>query len=319
MPQQLSFSIIIPVYNRPGEVDELLESLSQQTYHEKFEIIVVDDGSSDGQKCDVVANRYSLQLDIKYFYKSNSGAGLSRNFGMTKATGTYFIILDSDVILPPQYLSVVHQTLDKHYTDIYGGPDTAHHTFTPLQKGINYAMTSFWTTGGLRGGKNNKDFQPRSFNLGMSREVFHATEGFKSRKIGEDIDFSFRTKQMGYTSQLIPEAYVYHKRRNTLKQFFKQTFAFGKERPKLNKEFPGTSKLTYWFPTLFALGLIFSIICCIIVPYLPFIYLYGLYLSIVGIHSALKNKSIVVGLMSIITTITQFFGYGFGFLTGLFR
>ncbi|PID67920.1 MAG: glycosyl transferase family 2 [Flavobacteriia bacterium] len=319
MPQQLSFSIIIPVYNRPGEVDELLESLSQQTHPEKFEVIVVDDGSSDGKKCDVVANRHSSQLDIKYFYKPNSGAGLSRNFGMTKATGTYFIILDSDVILPPQYLSVVHQTLDQQYTDIYGGPDTAHHTFTPLQKSINYAMTSFWTTGGLRGGKNNKDFQPRSFNLGMSREVFHATGGFKSRKIGEDIDFSFRTKQMGYTSQLIPEAYVYHKRRNTLKQFFKQTFAFGKERPKLNKEFPGTSKLTYWFPTLFALGLIFSIICFIITPYLPFIYLYGLYLSIVGVDSALKNKSIVVGLMSMITTITQFFGYGFGFLTGLFR
>ena len=312
----VSFSIIIPVYNRPYEIDELLASIEKQSYDKPFEIIVVDDGSLEEKRCDFIIEKYSATLHVKYFYKPNSGAGLSRNFGMEKATENYYIILDSDVILPQNYLTSVHETLSNNYTDIYGGPDAAHPDFSTLQKAINYAMTSFWTTGGLRGGKNNKDFQPRSFNLGMSKEVYEETNGFSDRKIGEDIDFSFRVKSKGFTSQLIPEAFVYHKRRSTLSQFFNQTFAFGKERPKLSKAFPKTNKITYWFPSLFLFGLILSILLFTYGCFLP-ILMYGLYLAIVFLGSSITNKSISVGLASIVTTLVQFSGYGLGFIKGL--
>lgn len=312
----ISFSIIIPVYNRPEEIDELLSSIETQSYKNYFEVIVVDDGSNNENNSEEIVEKYSTKLNLKYFYKPNSGAGLSRNFGMEKATGNYFIILDSDVILPPDYLTIVNDTLNQDYTDIFGGPDAAHPHFSILQKAINYAMTSFWTTGGLRGGKNNKDFQPRSFNLGLSREVFKKTNGFSNRKIGEDIDFSFRAKTLGFSSQLISKAFVYHKRRSDLSQFFKQTYAFGKERPKLNREYPHTKKITYWFPSLFSLGFFGSISLILFGCYIPII-LFGIYFIIILIDSTIKNHSLKVGCTSIASTLTQFFGYGFGFIKGL--
>ena len=233
----LNFSIIIPVYNRPNEIDELLESLTKQDFSTDFEVLIIEDGST--QKSESIVEKYKDQLNLTYFFKENSGAGASRNFGMQQALGNYFIILDSDVIVPNQYLSVVKKALENDFTDAFGGPDAAHKSFTLLQKAINYSMTSVLTTGGIRGKKQAVgEFQPRSFNLGLSQKAFSKTNGFSKMKNGEDIDLTFRLRKNGFETQLIEKAFVYHKRRSTIKQFFKQTFGFGTTRPKLNKMYP---------------------------------------------------------------------------------
>ena len=231
----LEFSIIIPVYNRPLEVGELLESLIKQTYSKDFEVIIVEDGSD--KTSEAVVKKYQNQLHLHYFYKDNSGPGLSRNFGMQKATGNYYIILDSDCILPDQYLEEVSSGLTKNFTDAFGGPDTSHFSFTPIQKAINYSMTSVLTTGGIRGKINTLNkFQPRSFNMGLSQIAFHKTKGFGSQNFGEDIDLTFRLWKNGYDTQLIEKAFVYHKRRINWMSFLRQTFNFGSARPVLNSQ-----------------------------------------------------------------------------------
>lgn len=309
----LHFSIIIPVYNRPDEINELLDSLTKQSYTKGFEIVIIEDGST--KKSDLIIEKYREQLEIKYLSKPNTGAGLSRNFGMKNARGNYYIILDSDVLVPPTYLKIVADELDKNYTDAFGGPDAAHTSFSPLQKAINYSMTSLLTTGGLRGNKKAKSkFQPRSFNFGISKKAFKVTQGFKERKIGEDIDLSFRLWENSFETQLIIDAFVYHKRRTSLSQFFKQTYKFGKERPLLSKQFPGTAKLTYWFPSVFVLGFLVVILSTIFACYFPLL-AFSFYLFAVLVHSSILNKSMKIGLLSVVTTFVQFFGYGIGFIT----
>ena len=308
----MTFSIIIPVYNRPQEIDELLLSLTQQDFTDKFEVVIIEDGSTN--RSDEIVEKYKDELEIQYFFKENSGPGGSRNFGMEKATGNYYIILDSDVIVPKQYLSEIKATLDKNYTDAYGGPDAAHPNFTSLQKAINYSMTSFLTTGGIRGKKKGVGkFQPRSFNMGISRTAFEKTKGYSDMRAGEDIDLTFRLWEAGFETQLIEKAFVYHKRRNTIKSFFKQTFAFGTARPILNRKYPETAKLTYWFPTLFAMGLDMSIVL-LFFGYWQLTAFFGLYLIALFSDATVENKSLKVGLLSVITSLTQFFGYGLGFL-----
>jgi len=311
----LSFSIIIPVFNRPQEIDELLESLTKQDFSDDFEVLIIEDGSA--QKSDIIVEEYKNQLDLKYFCKENTGAGASRNFGMQQASGNYFIILDSDVIVPPQYLSEVKKTLKINFTDAYGGPDAAHKSFTLLQKAINYSMTSFLTTGGIRGKRSTiTKFQPRSFNLGMSKKAFEKTQGFSKMKNGEDIDLTFRLWQLGFETQLIEKAFVYHKRRSTIKQFFKQTFGFGTARPKLNKMYPETAKLTYWFPSLFLIGLDASVFLAIFGHYF-LVKTYSVYFLILLFDSFFKN-GLKVAILCIITSFTQFLGYGLGFLESQF-
>ncbi len=310
------FSIIIPVYNRPDEVDALLESLTQQSFSGDFEVVIVEDGST--VPCETTVKKHQNNLQIQYFKKPNSGAGLSRNFGMQKASGNYFVILDSDVLLPAQYLQVVHERLSKNYTDAYGGPDAAHKDFNPLQKAINYSMTSFLTTGGLRGGKEQfGKFQLRSFNMGISRKAFQKTGGFSKRKTGEDIALSFELWKAGFSTQLIQEAYVYHKRRTNITDFFVQTYRFGKERPKLNREFHHSGKLTFWFPSLFVLGSIFAGLLLFFSQVIPALLL-AFYLCAILLDAAIKNRSLRVGFLSILTTITQFYAYGTGFLISVF-
>ena len=298
----LSFSIIIPVFNRPQEIDELLESLTKQDFSGDFEVLIIEDGSA--QKSDIIVEEYKNQLDLKYFCKENTGAGASRNFGMQQASGNYFIILDSDVIVPPQYLSEVKKTLKINFTDAYGGPDAAHKSFTLLQKAINYSMTSFLTTGGIRGKRSTiTKFQPRSFNLGMSKKAFEKTQGFSKMKNGEDIDLTFRLWQLGFETQLIEKAFVYHKRRSTIKQFFKQTFGFGTARPKLNKMYPETAKLTYWFPSLFLIGLDASVFLAIFGHYF-LVKTYSVYFLILLFDSFFKN-GLKVAILCIITSFIK--------------
>ncbi len=313
---ELHFSIIVPVYNRPDEIDELLESITKQEYHDDFEVIIVEDGSNKSSES--IVEKYISNLNIKYFYKENTGAGLSRNYGMEKATGNYFIILDSDVIIPPTYLSTVKAELTKTFTDAYGGPDAAHDSFTAIQKSINYSMTSTLTTGGIRGKKKSVGkFQPRSFNFGLSKKAFEKTNGFSNLKAGEDIDLSFRLIESGFETQLLEKAFVYHKRRTTVNQFFKQTFAFGTARPKLNRKYPETAKITYWFPSLFIIGIDIAIIL-LLFKFWEFIVLYAIYFIVLFFDSLFQNKSFKVAFLSIITTLTQFYGYGLGFLQSKF-
>ncbi len=237
----LSFSFIIPVYNRPEEIKELLDSLSKQTYAKRFEVVIVEDGSTISS--DSIISEYTDILDISYYEKPNSGPGDSRNYGMRLAKGNYFIVLDSDCILPPEYLVQAEKSLENDFVHCYGGPDAAHNSFSDIQKAINYAMTSFWTTGGIRGGKKSVDrFQPRSFNMGISKEAFETVGGYGNIHPGEDPDLTIRIWNKGYTTKLIPEAYVYHKRRIDWHKFYVQVNKFGMVRPILNKWHPETVK-----------------------------------------------------------------------------
>ena len=312
----LEFSIIIPVYNRPLEVDELLESLIEQSYSKNYEVIVIEDGSD--QTSEDVVKKYQEQLQLHYYKKDNSGPGLSRNFGMQKASGNYFIIIDSDCILPKHYLEAVSSALAKNFTHAYGGPDASHFSFTSIQKAINYAMTSVLTTGGIRGKSTLNKFQPRSFNMGLSKKAFEKTKGFGSQNFGEDIDLTFRLWESKFDTQLIEKAFVYHKRRIDWTSFLKQTFNFGAARPILNKQHPNTAKITYWFPSFFIIALLISILLLLAGKTILLILL-CIYFLLIYVDALIKNKSFVVAFYSIWATFIQFSGYGFGFLRSTLR
>ena len=248
----MKYSFIIPVYNRPDEVDELLDSLTRQTLRD-FEVVVVEDGSAI--PCREVVSKYADRLTVHYYNKENSGPGQTRNNGVERANGEYMLILDSDCILPEDYLEEVEAALRAKKADAFGGPDRAHRSFTDVQKAINYAMTSFFTTGGIRGGKKKLDkFYPRSFNMGIRKDVYQALGGFSKMRFGEDIDFSIRIFKAGYACRLFPEAWVWHKRRTDLKKFFKQVHISGIARINLYKKYPESLKLVHMLPAVFTLG-----------------------------------------------------------------
>ncbi|MDO5970186.1 glycosyltransferase [Flavivirga aquimarina] len=313
---QLQFSFIIPVYNRPDEIQELLQSFELLQGNIPFEIVIVEDGSTISSK--EVVDTYKEKLDISYFFKENSGPGDSRNFGMKHAKGNYFIILDSDCILPKNYIKEVVKSLKNKYVDCFGGPDAAHDSFTSLQKAINFSMTSFITTGGIRGNKNSVDtFQPRSFNMGLSKEAFIASKGFGRIHPGEDPDLSIRLWDLGYKTKLIPEAFVYHKRRISWRKFYKQVHKFGLVRPILNNWHPSTKKITYWFPTIFCLGFIMSLGLAFLNFNLGLV-VYMSYFFVALVLALINTKSFWVSILSVVAIIIQFFGYGYGFLKSTF-
>lgn len=308
----MKYSIIIPVYNRPDEVEELLDSIALQQLHlEETEVIVVEDGSS--LKCDKVADLFRDRLNIKYYEKSNSGPGPSRNYGARKSTGEYLIILDSDTVLPPSYLEAIDSELQAHPCDAFGGPDMAHKDFSPVQKAINYGMTSFFTTGGIRGGKKKLDkFYPRSFNMGIKREVFDALKGFSNMRFGEDIDLSLRIFENGYECRLFPSAWLWHKRRTDLKKFFKQVYNSGIARINLTKRHPGSLKIVHTLPALFTIAsalMIVGIFFCkwSIVPL-------AAYALLILTDASIKEKSLKTGGLAVAASFVQLVGYGSGFI-----
>jgi glycosyltransferase involved in cell wall biosynthesis len=356
----MKYSIIVPVYNRPDEVDELLQSLCQQEVKD-FEVIIVEDGSS--VPCDDVCRKYKEQLDLKYFMKRNSGPGQSRNYGAERASGEWLIVLDSDVVLPPGYLKAVNSQLSARpngtlsersgertlnsqlYPDAFGGPDASHPSFTPVQKAISYSMTSFFTTGGIRGGKKKgalDKFYPRSYNMGIRREVYQQLGGFSKMRFGEDIDFSYRIVEAGYKTALLPDAWVWHKRRTDFRKFFRQVFNSGIARINLEKRHPGTMKLVHMLPMVFTVGvlllslialvaLVFALIGLLsasrpgcnmglVVTYIGLVVAalalspLLLYALIIFIDSSIKNHSLRVGLLSVPAAFVQLMGYGLGFL-----
>lgn len=339
--KSMTYSIIVPVYNRPDEVDELLQSLCEQQGGVAFDVIIVEDGSS--RPCSEVCHAYEQRLTINYYAKENGGPGPARNYGVERATGDYVIILDSDVVLPPGYLQAVDAALTAQPCDSFGGPDAAHESFTPIQKAINYSMTSFFTTGGIRGGKKqlDKKFYPRSFNMGMRRTVYNALGGFAPMRFGEDVDFSYRLVEGGYTSRLITEAWVWHKRRANFRQFFKQVHNSGIARINLTKRHPGTLKLVHMLPAVFTLGVFVCLLLIVTGHALWYVTpqmsatlgldyeLLGmtgfawqilglqpllLYSALILIDSTTQNTSARVGLLSIPAAFIQLIGYGTGFL-----
>jgi GT2 family glycosyltransferase len=310
------YSFIIPVFNRPGEMQELLNSMAGQT-RKDFEVVIVEDGSRE--PCKEVAEAFRDRLHIRYFFKTNSGPGLSRNYGFERAAGRYGIFLDSDCLLPPAYFETVVRELAEKPTDAFGGPDRAHEGFSPLQKAISYSMTSFLTTGGIRGGRKSVEtFHPRSFNMGYSREVFRRTGGFSGMRFGEDIDMSIRIMKEGFSTRLIPEAFVYHKRRTNLRQFFKQVYNSGMARIELHRRHPRSLRAVHLAPALLVAGLPLLVLCSV--------WLSGWFLMPLLLHWLLlladatrRCQNFSTGVLAVMTSYCQLLGYGSGFLHGAWK
>lgn len=308
----MMFSIIIPVFNRPNELNELLESLSKQDFTESFEVVIVEDGSIETSEEVLIS--FKDELFINYYYKKNTGPGDSRNFGMQRAKGDYFILFDSDCIIPPNYLKTVKKSLDDSFVDCFGGPDDASSSFTDLQKAINFSMTSLITTGGIRGASEKiNTFQPRSFNMGLSKKAFEASNGFTNIHPGEDPDLTLRLWKLGFKTKLIKDAFVYHKRRIDIEKFYIQVNKFGKARPILNHWHPEYNKISYFFPSIFITCFFSSLLLCFF-GWNNGILLFFIYYLIHFLLALFKTKKIKVALLSCITTTIQFYGYGVGFI-----
>lgn len=313
------FSVVIPVYNRPEELKELLKSLVFQTYQD-FEVIIMDDGSTVNSK--EIVQEFQEELRINYQYQENQGQGFARNNGMELAQGEFFVILDSDVILPNSYLEVLKTAIEVRKLDAFGGPDAAKNDFSLLQKAMDFSMTSFWTTGGIRGKlKNPAKYQARGFNMGVSKKVFETTGGFIDPNQGEDIEWSIRIKKAGFKLELVEEAFVYHKRKNTLGTFAKQGFAFGRNRVNVSRFHPDAIKAVHLLPSLFLVfcisTLISGIFCLKIFQVQLFIL--GLWSIAIFVQSTLRYRSIFVGFYSLITSFAQLCSYGFGLIFELIR
>ena len=311
-----TYSVVVPVYNRPDEMGELLESLSRQTL-KVFDLIVVEDGSAISSE--EVVKHYSNTVELDYFYKKNTGPGDSRNFGMSKAKGDYIVFFDSDCVIPEDYFEKLDKSLSQNPLDAWGGPDDAHPSFSNTQKAINHVMTSFFTTGGIRGRKKSVGkFQPRSFNMGLKKEVYQEVGGFCEIHPGEDPDLSFRIMKAGYTTGLISEAKVYHKRRIDFGKFVKQVYKFGATRIILSKWHKGTFKPIYAIPSLFSLGVLGCMFLCVVVSslFVVPVLLFGL---LIFLECLILTKKIKVSVLAVPAAFLQMFGYGYGFLEALFH
>lgn len=305
-------SFIIPVYNRPDEIHELLQSFLKLEGNFLFEVLIIEDGSTVPAKA--IVEKYIDLLNITYFFKPNTGPGDSRNYGMKRAKGDYFIILDSDCLLPSNYLNAIDSYLKMNNVDFFGGPDAAHPSFSPLQKAINFAMTSFLTTGGVRGKEaQSKKFQPRSFNMGLSKKAFEASGGFGNIHPGEDPDLSIRLWALGFKSAFIKDAFVYHKRRISWTKFYQQVHKFGLVRPILNFRYPQYSSLTYWFPSFFIFGLLLAIILFFLGINFALL-CFAFYFLLLFVLASVKEKSLFIGMMAVYAVFIQFLGYGTGFI-----
>ena len=304
------FSVIVPVYNRIDEVDDLLKSLSEQSCKD-FEAVIVEDGSS--QPCKDVISKYADKVDVKYYYKENEGRSIARNYGLDRATGDYFIFFDSDCVIPPDYFKTLSAALDRNPVDCFGGPDAAHESFSTTQKAINYSMTSFLTTGGIRGGKVQLEkFVPRTFNMGYSRKVWEKVGGFREM-FSEDIDMSTRIRQAGFSIGLIREAFVYHKRRVNMKLFARQVYVFGMSRITLKLLYPDSLKLVHTLPAVFVLGSLMLIALACLVSWLFITPLLAYFLAIF-ITALISTKSLIIACKALPASIIQLTGYGCGFI-----
>jgi len=312
------YSIIIPVYNRPEEIRELLGSLKDQRFR-SFEVIVVEDGSV--HPCETEVINFSSEFTVRYFRKPNEGPGPARNFGFREANGEFLVVFDSDCLIPPGYFEAVEEFRRSHSVDAWGGPDAGHSSFTPLQQAMAWTMSSWLTTGGIRGKKGALDsFQPRSFNMGMSRKVYEATGGFRFDRYAEDIELSIRMREAGFSVWLIPAAFVYHKRRTSLSQFYRQVRNFGRGRVEVAKAHPGTLKIAHWLPLAFTSGLIVSVVAAVVIPSIGkwMAGMFIVYLLMIFAGALFATGSLTVGLLAMPSVLVQLSGYARGFVDGLF-
>ncbi|HVS94024.1 MAG TPA: glycosyltransferase [Mucilaginibacter sp.] len=313
------FSVIIPLYNRPQEIKELLETLITQTY-KKFEVLVIEDGSvNDAEK---IVKSFEDKLDVRYFKKPNEGQGFTRNYGFARAKGDYFVIFDSDCLIPDNYFETVNNYLQTNWLDAYGGPDDSHPSFTPVQKAISYSMTSPFTTGGIRGRKKGiGEFTPRSFNMGVSRRAWEKVGGFVITRSAEDLEYSIRIRSAGFKIGLIPDAKVYHKRRTNFLQFYKQIHFFGRARINLYKFFPSELKLVHFFPAIFTLWLMFTVAANLFWGWVARIcdILLVVWILLIFFHAWYKNKSLKVAFLSVVAALTQLIAYGLGFMQDFWK
>ncbi|MFA8436974.1 MAG: glycosyltransferase [Marinifilaceae bacterium] len=318
MSKELKFSIIVPVYNRPDEMKELLDSLAKQT-RKDFELVVVEDGSTI--KSEELCRAYADRINISYYYKQNEGPSIGRNYGLERAKGNYYLFFDSDCIIPEHYMETIHRELSENFVDCYGGPDGAMDDFSNFQKAVSYAMTSFFTTGGIRGGKKQvHKFHPRSFNLGFSEAVYQNTGGFPITRMhpGEDMVFAIEVIKRGFETRLIRDAYVFHKRRISFKKFYKQVFGFGKTRYIISRHYPQTFKIFFLFPSLFTLGVLGLLLLAMLLNPL-FLLPLLLYVVLVFVDSLIRNRSVSVAVQSVGASLIQLCAYGIGFLNAVWK
>lgn len=310
----MKYSVIIPVYNRISEVEDLLASLARQSFTD-FEVIIVEDGSTE--RSDKVVERYKPAVDVKYYYKENEGRSIARNYGMERASGDYFIFFDSDCVIPQEYFAILDAEMSRNPVDCFGGPDSADESFTPLQKAINFSMTSFLTTGGIRGGKRSMEkFTPRTFNMGFSRRVYDKVGGFREM-FSEDIDMSTRIKQAGFSIGLIHPAHVYHKRRVDFKKFWRQVHVFGMSRITLKLLYPGSLKAVHCLPAVaVVIGIVLLVLGCTVSPWylLPL----GIYAVALWVAAFVSTRSIRIATLALPASFIQIVGYGTGFLRAWF-
>jgi glycosyltransferase involved in cell wall biosynthesis len=309
-----AYSLIIPVYNRPQELDELLACIQLQEFRD-FEVVVIEDGSTDDAA--QIIEKYKASFDLAYYVKENGGQGFARNYAFERAKGDFFIILDSDALLEPTYLNEVDKAIKADHLDLFGGPDKDHPSFSPIQKAISYSMTSFLTTGGIRGKEKNigGQFHPRSFNMGISRKVYEATGGFKITRMGEDIEFSIRCISIGFKSGLIPKAFIYHKRRTDFRQFYNQLHFFGRARINISRFFPKELKPVHFFPFLFFCYYVLTGLALLFFPSLGVLLFCGIiiYSLLVFFSAIINTKDYRIALLAIFAANIQLFAYGKGF------
>lgn len=308
------YSVIVPVYNRIDEVDDLLRSLASQTFRD-FETIIVEDGST--APCRETVDIYKDRLDVRYYYKENEGRSIARNYGIERSKGDMLVFFDSDCVIPADYFEKLDRELSARPLDCFGGPDAAHSSFTPVQKAISFAMTSFLTTGGIRGGKIQMEkFVPRSFNMGYSRSVYDSVGGFREM-FSEDIDMSTRIRQAGFSIGLIRDAAVYHKRRVDFRKFWRQVHVFGMSRITLKLLYPDSLKLVHMLPALaVVIGIVLLLLGIFQSPwwFLPL----GVYAVAILIAALMQSKSLKVAVLAVPASVVQIVGYGTGFIRAWF-
>lgn len=308
------FSVIVPVYNRVDEINDLLESLSAQTCRD-FEVIIVEDGSTE--PCGDLVRSFAGKVDVRYFYKPNEGRSIARNYGIDRSSGDYLVFFDSDCVIPRDYFAILSAELDRQPLDCFGGPDAAHESFTPVQKAISFAMTSFLTTGGIRGGKVQMEkFVPRSFNMGYSRNVYDTVGGFREM-FSEDIDMSTRIRQAGFSIGLIHPAHVFHKRRVDFARFWRQVYVFGMSRITLKLLYPDSLKLVHTLPALAVIiGVLLLLLGIFVTPW--FLLPIGIYLLAIFLSAWIATRSLGIALRAVPASVVQICGYGCGFIKAFF-
>lgn len=319
----IRLSVVIPVYNRPEELKEMLDSLTIQHYKDRTEVVIVEDGSSLTSEESV--SQFQRQLNIKYIKQDNAGPSAARNRGAAEAEGEYLFFFDSDCALPSDFFDKIHTCLEGRRLDCFGTKDTAHSFFSPIQKAISYSMTSFFTTGGIRGGKAGggkkkmDDFYPRSYSMGVRKSVFDEVGGFDpAMRYGEDIDFSMRVKEAGYAIGLVEDTYVYHKRRSTFRSFFKQTFCSGTARIDIARRHKGALKLVHLLPSCAVLGFAALMVLCLACSWM-FVAPIVAYALLIFVDSYRTFHSLRVSLLSLRASASQIFGYGLGFLYNIWE